>query len=701
MRLWVSLFFLASAATTVAQEDQFNPLLDLELTGGLGVHLEESVNTRLGALIAADFSGRLYIPAWNQTPFLRDLSFHLNLFGGYSPYQGDILLPEDGQMLETGALLGATWMPRLGSDVLRARIGLGGGIHLMHLAVTRLGESELVLGALGKLQLGLSVRIARNFTLELVGAIRAIGSGGSWRADMQAQAGVSVKFERLTPQLTIEEVELAEVFPAIYKTYVNQPVGSIVLDNSSGLEVSEVEVEFFIDRFMDSKTLSQTVPTLRHGDRTEIPLTAVFTARILDVAESETVDASLTLRYRYRNQVVTRSLSAPIRVLHRGAMSWADSYLLGAFITPRDPVIFQLARQWVNLAEPNRPDQLPRKLYSSMVLFEALGELGLSYVNDPNAPVIGSHGELDQVAVGRDLLKLRSGDCDDLTVLTLTLFESLGIETAYVTVPGHIFVLFNTGVPESGFASVSAERDRIVLLDGDVWVPLEVTLVGKSFHEAWTSAANTYRTYHARGDAEIWRTAEAHSRFEPVSLPDVSLELRLDDPSRFLDRVEVASSEVIEANYHLAVEDLIFKLSADPGNAALLTRLGALHAVNGEIDKARAAFREALENQADFPSAQSNLAMLEYRLGNYDEARGLFESTLDTRPDHPPALVGLAMVAHQQGDVATAQGAYDRAIATAPNMANRFSFMASTASGAAVASEGELATYFEYPEESP
>ncbi len=38
------------------------------------------------------------------------------------------------------------------------------------------------------------------------------------------------------------------------------------------------------------------------------------------------------------------------------------------------------------------------------------------------------------------------GDCDDLSILVCSLFEAVAIDTAFITVPGHIFMAFDSGL---------------------------------------------------------------------------------------------------------------------------------------------------------------------------------------------------------------------------------------------------------------
>ncbi len=73
----------------------------------------------------------------------------------------------------------------------------------------------------------------------------------------------------------------------------------------------------------------------------------------------------------------------------------------------------------------------------------------MTYVIDPNSP----YGELsantlqvDTLKFPRESLAYKAGNCDDLAILYSALFESIGIETAFITIPGHIDLAFSTGL---------------------------------------------------------------------------------------------------------------------------------------------------------------------------------------------------------------------------------------------------------------
>ena len=86
-----------------------------------------------------------------------------------------------------------------------------------------------------------------------------------------------------------------------------------------------------------------------------------------------------------------------------------------------------------------------------MGMFEALRLYGINYVIDPNSSYIelSSQAEaVDYLQFPHQTLFYRGGDCDDLSILYSALLESVGIETAFITIPGHIYMAFALDIGE-------------------------------------------------------------------------------------------------------------------------------------------------------------------------------------------------------------------------------------------------------------
>ena len=112
----------------------------------------------------------------------------------------------------------------------------------------------------------------------------------------------------------------------------------------------------------------------------------------------------------------------------------------------------------------------------------------------PNTPYTSLRDDqVDYVQFPRETLRLKSGDCDDLSVLLSAGLENLGIQTALVEVPGHLFLMFNTGLKAEDASLVSQDPELLVIRDDMVWVPVEATMINASFSEAWAEGARKYQ----------------------------------------------------------------------------------------------------------------------------------------------------------------------------------------------------------------
>ena len=123
-----------------------------------------------------------------------------------------------------------------------------------------------------------------------------------------------------------------------------------------------------------------------------------------------------------------------------------------------------------------------------MGIFEAMRLYGLNYVIDPLSSFVEASKDelfLDYLQFPSQSLIYRAGDCDDLSILYAALLESVGIETAFITVPGHIFMAFSLGLTELEARQAFTSAGDFIYADGKAWVPVEVTIVQDGFNKAF------------------------------------------------------------------------------------------------------------------------------------------------------------------------------------------------------------------------
>jgi hypothetical protein len=103
---------------------------------------------------------------------------------------------------------------------------------------------------------------------------------------------------------------------------------------------------------------------------------------------------------------------------------------------------------------------------------------------------------LDSLNYPYQTLFYRGGDCDDLSILFCSLLEALGIESAFVTVPGHIYCALNISEQGTGNSEPWEElnRDKLIKHGGRLWLPVEITLPHGGFWNAVEVGAREWQT---------------------------------------------------------------------------------------------------------------------------------------------------------------------------------------------------------------
>jgi transglutaminase-like putative cysteine protease len=191
----------------------------------------------------------------------------------------------------------------------------------------------------------------------------------------------------------------------------------------------------------------------------------------------------------------------------KDANDWSgDSRDLNFFIQPEGDKILKTARALLARSRVNsRPEAVAECFYNFF-------RDSLRYVHDPR-PL---RARQDRVQYAAETLKLKSGDCEDFTILMVSLLESVGIQAAFVdAIPpqseeGHVFLLFDS----QKRAAEIIDRDnlqRYIVRQNDgggarLFIPLELTRLEQSFAQSWREALALYQklAVDEPGLAEGW-----------------------------------------------------------------------------------------------------------------------------------------------------------------------------------------------------
>ena len=447
------------------------------------------------------------------------------------------------------------------------------------------------------------------------------------------------------PPLEIVKVEIGEIFSSAYKYYESHSIGKVIIRNNSGNAFSSAKLSFSIKDYMDYPSEIQ-LQDIASNQEIKLDLKPVFSNKILEVTENTPIQSEIALTYYIAGEARSVTRSFPITLYERHAMVWDQKAKLGAFVTPKDPPVVEFSRSVVQQYVDSYPN-----LHSSLVyargIYDALGVLGLNYIVDPTSPFqefSENATSVDYLQYPRDTLSRKSGDCDDLSILFAACMENIGIGTAFIDVPGHVFIMFNTGVPEKDRMTLGFPDELLVRHQGTVWIPVEMTMVGSSFTRAWQKAAEEYRDWAAKGKAEIIVTQKAWELFKPVTLPGndskVGAAKRQEIDARFADELEALGRQRLNALSAGYIE----MLKKNPEDMAALTELGIVYGENGLYAEALQQFQKMLALDKENADALNNIGNISFLQERLEDAKQAYESSLKVAPDDPGTMVNLSRV---------------------------------------------------------
>jgi hypothetical protein len=413
--------------------------------------------------------------------------------------------------------------------------------------------------------------------------------------------------------------------------YAKNAIGRVSIANLEKHTITDVDVAFFQAGFMDSQTRALAIPEMAPGEIRVVEIFALFNEEVFRTEGITPCTGEIIVDYKSRGKAAQQKFPVSYDLHDKTALTWDDDRKLGAFITPADSALRNYASFVRQVCKGQTISGCSEALQIGMQLYCALNELGCIYQIDPTSPFTAAQDNpliVDSISLPRDTLKRTTGDCDDLTVLYCSLLETVGIETAFITVPGHILPAFNTKVPSREYKTLHPEKDMSLNVKGELWVPVEITLVGTgSFLDAWRQGIEVYNS-SGTGRGFIL-THDAQEVFRPVGLRETDLGLQYGNreaiAKRFRDSVGILVDRILESFAAAAQES---------GEKWNYNKLGIACAQFGRLPQAEKAFNTALSLDRNYLNAKVNLGNVYYMRSEYQEALRRYHGVEKSLQDH-------------------------------------------------------------------
>ncbi len=334
-------------------------------------------------------------------------------------------------------------------------------------------------------------------------------------------------------RIQTQDYAFTPVFPVFFSQYNDIPFGRVVFKNTEKNKIKDVSVSVFIEKFMANPNEVVHYDVVEIGEEFEADITAFLNESILNQIIPSPSAAKIIVNYSSLGRRMEFDLNVELQTLGRNNMSWDEDERAAAFVSGKDAaankfanIVRLLLRDKVDFTGKNKNEQYAK------AMFAALKAYGLNYVIDPASAFTDNTGSsaIDFLQFPYQTILYHGGDCDDLTILNCSLLEALGIETAFITVPGHIYMAYNSGYEVSEANMIS---DGMYIIQNDkVWIPVEITLCQDSYALSKTTGFKEWKKYP--NDGKLIPMKEAWEMYKPVSISESDVDFEIPSKEKIL-----------------------------------------------------------------------------------------------------------------------------------------------------------------------
>ncbi|MBQ2530144.1 MAG: tetratricopeptide repeat protein, partial [Treponema sp.] len=486
-----------------------------------------------------------------------------------------------------------------------------------------------------------------------------------------------------TSRVKVKTNEMLPVFPVLYSWYQKNAFATIGITNQEDSKIEDVTVSFYQSQYMNQPNVCAKIARLESGETIDAELTAFFNERMLDLTEKTDTEASVIIEYTYLGQKKKKEIGMVVPVYGRNSMSWEDDRRAAVFVSSKDPAALWFSKYVSSIVRENaRPESfgntytgISQNIQYAMGIFETLDQFGLNYVIDPASAYSDNIGgaTIDFLQFPYQTLTYRGGDCDDISILVCSLFEAVGIKTGFITIPGHIFIAFDSGMTmkEAGQSMMNTSNIFDLTGDGRAWIPLEITLTDEGFARAWKVGAREWGTT-AESDRMFYAMEDCWKLYEPVSVPGASANFTLPDKTVVTRLFQHSMDEWIAKEISPVVQKYQAQLALND-TVELRNELGILYGQYGLFVEADDQFKRA--RRLGYLPSLLNTANVYFARKQYKIALEWYRQVLEKDPENDLALLGVARCQYELEDFAECDRAFDIVRNKNPALANEYRYL--------------------------
>ncbi|MBN2535233.1 MAG: tetratricopeptide repeat protein [Spirochaetales bacterium] len=477
-------------------------------------------------------------------------------------------------------------------------------------------------------------------------------------------------------ELSIKEVALDPIFPVFFKYYDANPIGKMTIKNNGKIPMENVRVKVFINKYMDNPKVCEEIEFLKGDTEYNVLLYALFNESVLSITESTKVQINVVTESTVAGKNYANESVQTIRLYSRNETTWDDDRRAAAFVSLKDPTVLRFSKNVLSMVKNEVSSAMNQNFLAALAFHSALSLYGISYVVDPSTPYeefSEKKGVVDYLQFPSQTLDYKAGDCDDLSILSCALLESVGIETAFITIPGHIYFAFSLDMPPSRAKREFLSKDDLIYIEDKTWCPIEATALKEGFIQAWKTGAKEWRENNGKNLAALYPVRDAWKIYEAVGITGDPVAITLPTKNAVVESFINQINQFLKMELYPRVTELEEELKRSD-SPRIRNTLGILYAKYGIYDKAEEQFLKTLAKEEYLP-ALVNMGNISFLNKNYKKAKEYYERAYKKGPDNAVILLNLAKVNYELSDYNNVKQYYNKLKKDNKELAEQYSYL--------------------------
>ena len=473
--------------------------------------------------------------------------------------------------------------------------------------------------------------------------------GNSPAAGLTAGLVINYKFDTKKASGNVDaEIDCEEsVFPLLYTIYKNNPFGTITVNNHETAEIRNVVVKFRSEGYTSSELECGTIKMIHKHRSESVAFCADFNEKLLRFSENGQISGEIVIEYELLGDEKVSVVPVTVSVYNRNTVRWFDPAMISSFVNTSSQEVLEFSKYAVGVARNHLRTGLNRNLQFSMYLFEGINTAGIAYENTSDTPYDTVHLDsniLDYVQYPYQTITYRSGDKDDVGILYLSMLEAVGIGSAYIPMEDDFIVAVLLGDDSNSIRNMFDGTDRILIVDGKVWLPLSMAEIGKGFITSWGKGVELIQNaIEMEEDLDFIVVSDAWQMYPPSGFSTGESNVKMPSERVLAATVDNVLSQYINQEFGPKISEVQSRIKTEGASSDLYNQLGMLYVRAGLYQNAMAVY-EVSAKMGSIP-AMNNLGNICTILNDYKAALGWYKKVIELDPTNATALRNLERIA--------------------------------------------------------